>query len=91
MATTIVGWRGFGYEVKRTRRAPLRGYVLVDYSISGTAATPLAAAAVSNIAATPLAAAVSHVVKHKIPRRVDSARLSIEVLVVVVVTVVVVL
>ena len=63
VATTTVGWRGFGYQEKRTRRAPLGGYVLVDYSSSGTAATPAAAA-------------VSHIVKYKIPRRVDSARLS---------------
>ena len=63
MATTTVGWRGFGYQEKRTRRAPLGGYVLVDHSSSGTAATPVAAA-------------VSHIVKYKAPRRVDSARLS---------------
>ena len=49
--TVTVGWRGFGYQEKRTRRAPLGGYVLVDYSSSssGTAATPAAAAAVSHI------------------------------------------
>ena len=64
VATTTVGWRGFGYQEKRTRRAPRGGYVLVDYSGSGTAATSAAAVA------------VRHIVKYKTPRRVDSARLS---------------
>ena len=45
-------------QEKRTRRAPLGGYVIVDYSSGGTQA-----------------AAVSHIVKYKIPRQVDSARL----------------
>ena len=58
VATTTVGWRGFGYQEKRTRRASLGGYVLVDNSNSGKAAT------------------VSYIVKYKILRRVDSARVS---------------
>ena len=63
--TTTAGWGGFGprYQEKRTRRLPLGGYVLVDYSSSGKAATPAAAA-------------VSNIVNYKTPRRVDSARLS---------------
>ena len=58
--TTTVGTRGLRSrdQEKRTRRAPLGGYVLVDYSSSGTAA------------------AVGHIVKYKVPRQVDSARLS---------------
>ena len=63
--TTTVGWRGFGPrdQAKRTRSATLAGYVLVDYSSSGTAAAPAAPA-------------VSHIVDYSLSRRVDSARLS---------------
>ena len=58
--TTTVGWRGSGPRdlEKRTRCAPLGGYILVDYNNSDTAAA---------------AAADNHIVKYKIPRQVDSA------------------
>ena len=64
--TPTVGWRGIGPrdQKERTRRTPLAGYVLVDYSSIGTPATPAAAAA------------VGHTGKFKIPRRVDSAHIS---------------
>ena len=59
---TMVGWRGLGLrdQEQRTWRAPLRGYVLLDYTGCCTAVA---------------AAAVSHRVKHKIPRLVDSSAL----------------